>query len=348
MHHLGWQPNLLSSTMTSVHKIPYLPLYGLRLAPATLRAYNKQLSSFLIHSRLKLEQLFTIDVNLLDLKLAKYIQHSYDHGTPFTYAAHTLHAITFHRPSIDAHRQLPYSVGCIRAWDRVKKTNSHPPLTWELTVLIACTMSRSGYHAPAIGMLVAFDCYLRVGELTRLRRCDIVMPSDSRMGNVNHEMVVCLPKTKTGVNQSVEVGLVVRSTLELWIKTLGLTQDSDSTSLIFNFTPNYFRRLLSSTCQSLGITTHYVPHSLRHGGATHDYLRTKDIGYVQFRGRWKSMESARRYIQQCRAVLASHQVSPELHQLGTIFNDSLLDVFSATLNTIPSIDQPRRRVTFRL
>ena len=82
---------------------------------------------------------------------------------------------------------------------------SHPPLTWELTVVIACTLARSGYHAPAIAMLVGFDCYLRVSEITGLRRCDVVMSHDARMGRAHTGMAVCLPQSKTGLNQSVSV-----------------------------------------------------------------------------------------------------------------------------------------------
>jgi hypothetical protein len=39
--------------------------------------------------------------------------------------------------------------------------------------------------------------------LTRLRRSDIVMPNDARMGRAHMGMVVCLPKSKT--NQSVSL-----------------------------------------------------------------------------------------------------------------------------------------------
>jgi len=60
-------------------------------------------------------------------------------------------------------------------------------------------MARSGYHAEAVASLLAFHCFLRVGELTRLRICDVVMPG--RMGRAHSGMAVCLPLTKTGRNQ---------------------------------------------------------------------------------------------------------------------------------------------------
>src|ERR1700722_18383831 len=159
--------------------VPRLPLQDLVLATSSLKSYNKSLSSFLTHARLTPQQLLTVPAIRLDRLLAVYIQHSYDTASPFTYAAHALHAVVFHRPDLKAHMFI--SRQCLKGWERVKKCSSRPPLTWELTVAIACALARSGFHAPAVATLVAFDCYLRVGELTRLRLRDIVMPSDSHM-----------------------------------------------------------------------------------------------------------------------------------------------------------------------
>ena len=70
---------------------------------------------------------------------------------------------------------------------------------------MACTMARSGYHGPAVAMILAFDCFLRVGELTRIRFTDIVMPNDPRMGRAHTTMAVVLRAAKTGKLQSVGI-----------------------------------------------------------------------------------------------------------------------------------------------
>ena len=51
----------------------------------------------------------------------------------------------------------------------------------------------------------------------------------------------------------------------------------------------------------------FVPHSLRHGGATADYITqgSRFLEDILFRGRWASVKSTRHYIQQGPALLAA-------------------------------------------
>lgn len=329
--------------------IPRLPLQDLALAPASLKSYNRSLTSFLIYTRLTPQQLLSAPAIRLDRLLAVYIQHLYDTASPFTYAAHALHAVVYHRPDLKA--RMFISRQCLKGWERVKKSSARPPLTWELTVAIACALSRSGFHAPAVATLVAFDCYLRVGELTRLRLRDIVMPDDPRMGRAHTAMAVCLGRAKTGLNQSVALARPdVAGVLCAWVRTLPRDGPGDN-PLVFAFSPEYFGRLLRNACVQLGVgAAHYTPHSLRHGGATADFLLSGSIERVQFRGRWKSMESLRTYVQTARALLAAQDVPPALNQLGAQLADSLLPVMTHLLSTVPEVQQLRkpRRVTFSL
>jgi integrase len=332
----------------SLH-VPRLPLQDLALAPASLKAYQRSLSGFLVYARLSPQQLLSEPASRLDRLLAVYIQHSYDSASPFTYAAHALHAVVYHRPDVKAHMFV--SRQCLKGWERVKKSVSHPPLTWELTVVLACTLARSGYHGPAVAMLVGFDCYLRVGELTRIRRRDVVMPNDARFGRAHSTMAVCLARTKTGLNQSVAVqSQDVADILCIWVRSLPSIAGDDN-PLVFAFSPDYLRRLMRNACIQLHVGhTPYVPHSLRHGGATADFLKTGSIERVQFRGRWKSMESVRTYVQTARALLAAQDVPAALNVLGMRISDALVPVVAHLLISVPEVvPRPRqRRVKFQL
>ena len=329
----------------SHHRLQRLPLQDLALAPSSLKAYTKQLQSFLIHSRLSRKQLYNLSALRLDRALALYIQHCYDSSIPFQYDAHALHAVIFHR--LDLKPKLHQARACLKGWERVKKAQSHPPLTWELTCVIASTLARSGYHGPAIGMLLGFDC---VSELTHLRRQDIVMPHDARMGRADTGMAVILKHTKTGKNQSVTIQrLEVAQLLCSWVR--GLPRTVGPCGLVFNFSPQWFGRLIRNACVELGLGhIPYVPHSLRHGGATADFLSKGSVEYVHFRGRWKSIESLRTYIQTARALLAAQNVPPRLNTLGLLLSDDIAAVITDCIRTVAEV-VPRGRahsVTFRL
>ena len=337
--------------MSHYTDMPRLALQDLALAPASLKAYQRSLTSFLTYTRLTPQQLLSEPADRLDRRLAVYIQHSYDTASPFTYASHALHAVIHRRPDVKAHMFV--SRQCLKGWERVKSVSSHPPLTWELTVAIACSLARSGFHAPGIAMLVAFDCYLRVGELTKLRLRDIIMPSDARMGSAHTNMAVCLAKTKTGINQSVSIDRPeVAEILCAWVRTLSHSS-SEVNPFVFAFTPAHLRGLMRDACVQLGIGhASYVPHSLRHGGATADFLRTGSIVRVQFRGRWKSMESVRTYVHAARALLADQQVPDSLARTGQRLSTALVPVMLHLLgfvqDKVPLRRATGRRVTFRL
>ena len=226
-------------------------LQDLALAPASLTAYHRSLTSFLTYTRLTPQQLLSEPASRLDRRLAVYIQHSYDTASPFTYASHALHAVIHRRPDVKAHMFV--SRQCLKGWERVKSVSSHPPLTWEITVAIACTLARSGFHGSGIAMLVAFDCYLRVGELTKFRLGDIIMPSDARMGSAHTNMAVCLAKTKTGINQFVSIDRPeVAEILCAWVRTLAHSC-REPNPFVFAFTPAHLRGLMRDACVQLGI-----------------------------------------------------------------------------------------------
>ena len=93
----------------------------------------------------------------------------------------------------------------LRGWNRKHPAVSYPPMTWELAVVASVQLVRHGWLKHAIGVLLAFDCFLRVGELVGLRKSDVADRGDVRVGSTHRRMLIRLRQTKTGVNQWVEV-----------------------------------------------------------------------------------------------------------------------------------------------
>lgn len=284
------------------------------IVPSTHRAYNNNLDKFLQHTRLSLPRLLQLPPALLDERLAAYFDHQFSVQGSYHNAAHALYGLIFRCPRLKL--ELGESRLRLRGWKRLVTQRSHPPITWELTVLFATVMAKWGRHAEAMGTLLSFDCYLRVGELTRLLYSDVVMPNDPRTGSAHRSMALRLAVTKTGPNQWVSLGNAdVAAALHCYLRVFPFLAGDR----IFPFSPSSFRHLLRQVADSLGLGhIPYVPHSFRHGGATCDFLRGATIEQIMFRGRWVSMESARRYIQTSRALLIMLQIPAGLNDAGAV------------------------------
>jgi integrase len=161
-------------------------------------------------------------------------------------------------------------------------------------------LARQGELGYAVGVLLAFEGYLRIGELCNLLIADVLMPGDDRTGVQIDDVQLLLRNTKTGPNMwaSIKNSLVV--TLLKWY--LKMRKDAGANRL-FNFNNGQFRRMFKKVCALLKLEGNFVPHSLRHGKATHDFLSGVPLDSILILGRWAASKSARIYLQSGRAQL---------------------------------------------
>ena len=289
-------------------------------APSTRKKYLSAVESF-ISFALDLGE-DPPDVSDFDDLLNDYIHHLYMAEAGKSRAHDTVYGVLMFRPELKG--QLPVSMLALRGWHKLHPVLSYPPLTWELTVLIALKISLHSWPL-AVGTLLAFDCFLRVGELVGLKREDVADSSDARLGAEFKGMALRLRKTKTGPNQWVEV-----ESKEVMALLRGVVASTKPGQLLFPVSTSAYRTIFKSACADLGLSKSYVPHSLRHGGATRSHLLGKSMEDILLRGRWASTKSARRYIQSGRALLLSMQVPPALAKLASILCRDLLTSFSLT------------------
>lgn len=308
------------------------------LAPTTLRSYNKNVNKFLTFTRLSsIKKLLLHTPTVIDQRLSQYIDYLFAHKGSFEYATQTLFGLIHKAP------QLRFALGesrlRLRGWKNLKLSKSHPPITWELTCLFAVTMAKWGYHAEAVATLLSFDCYLRVSELTRIEYHDVLMPNDPRIGSVHTRMAVRLAKAKTGLEQSVSID---RADVQQVLHAYLLAYPFLERDRIFPFSPATFRFIIRQVAESLGLgEIPYVPHSFRHGGATHSFQAGATIEQIMFRGRWVAMESCRRYIQTARARLIRETIPSWLHETGSVFAPHMPFLLGHLMSSIPKITRRR-------
>jgi integrase len=295
-------------------------------APSTLRKYRDAVSHFLSWASHNGED--PIDPDDFDDTLCDYFHFLYDTDQGKGKAHATLYGILMTMPRLDGHLRL--AARCLRGWAKLHPAKAYPPLTWELTCLIALRLCLSGRLRHAIGVLLSFDCLLRVGELVNLRREDVADAKDARIGVASKDMTLRLRSTKTGPNQWV----IVRdpSVKILLRKLLASTSPGD---FLFPFSATTYRNHFKAACATLGLSSAYVPHSLRHGGATRAHLLGMPLEDILIRGRWASSKSARRYIQAGRALLLTMDVPVSVQALaGSVSGDLLLFLTLAQSHTV--------------
>ena len=83
----------------------------------------------------------------------------------------------------------------------------------------------------------------------------------------------------------------------------------------------------------------YVPHSFRHGGATHAYLSGSTVEQIKIRGRWKSLDSLNTYIQTARALFIDLDIPKQYNDLGHLLSpimDQVIQLLMQHVNLVTS------------
>jgi integrase len=207
---------------------------------------------------------------------------------------------------------LPLSRQALKGWSRLRAPVSHPPLTWEVAVAMALSMAKSGYFGAGVALLLSFECYLRIGEMTSLRVSDVAFPSDARLGSASSISCLRLRSTKTGANQWVEI-----RDPDVIVLLRHVVDGKRADDSVFGLSQREYRAIFHAAREALGLLAiPHVPHSCRHGGATRDFMLHGQLEAVLLRGRWKSTDSARTYVQSAQALLLAVDIPTAVHKLG--------------------------------
>jgi integrase len=225
-------------------------------------------------------------------------------------------------PALKQHK-LPRSLAVANqtAWYRAaaRTVQSHPPITWPLLCVIAHRFAEAGDTAMATAVILAFDALLRVGEVAELELRDISEQHgvDARLGDA---LIVTIRFAKTADStrderQSVTVrDPVVMALVRKFVAERRAT--ARPTDKLFEASMQQLERVFCAAADALNGVTQFTWHSMRHGGATYLYMAGVPVEDISIRGRWRSLEGLRRYLQTGRATVASHGVDPRITAQG--------------------------------
>ncbi len=99
------------------------------------------------------------------------------------------------------HGRLCNVTRALKGWRSLRSPVSALPLPRSWCDLLAFIIGAAGWPEAGVAILVAFDGYLRVSELIRLRVCNVLMPARAAELGLALHAGLRLSRTKTGRNQ---------------------------------------------------------------------------------------------------------------------------------------------------
>lgn len=202
---------------------------------------------------------------------------------------------------------------CVKGWDRLVPAVPPVPLSKAILYAFCGLLTEQGLRKSAMALHLCFEGYMRAMELLCLSQSDMVYPGDPRLpaSNVTGHSSGCVIRwAKTGLNQFVPLSDDV---LLRQVRSLG---DTNSDDLLFGRSYSQLSDDLKACSTYFGHQSHhYTLHSLRHGGATNDFLSGVPLDSIILKGRWAQMRTCKRYLQAGQGLLAAASVSSSSKRL---------------------------------
>ena len=241
----------------------------------------------------------------LDTAVGIWLEHIYSEGEHKSLASDALAGLQFFLPQ--AMGKMKHSWKLTKVWQRLEPPMRVLPASPLLILGFAGTAVALGYVEEAAGLLVAFDCMLRSGELYSLRVQDISFMRGRAVLNLGH--------SKTGKRTGHSEMVVCESRIAFhWLWQACKTRRREQNLLSRG--PVFFRKLFHSLIWYFRVDGLLTVYSLRRGGATWDFLQHQSMERTLLRGRWSSTSTARIYLQDAVATVSHLQLTAEQRHLA--------------------------------
>ena len=260
----------------------------------------------------------------MDPLLCEYLEHLWSSGAGRAQACDTLAGLQDIQPNL--RNRIP------GAW-RLLKTRAQnelpcraPPLPEHVVSAMVGWAFFKGHNSFALSLLIGFYCMLRTGEVLGLyNRHILCAPRDA-------QALTSLGLTKGGKRQGASESVILGVEPVLKVLKQWKTIAQPSTPLVASG-PKW-RALFVECLIALRLDQYqFRPYSLRRGGATFWFSRHHSLDRILLQGRWQTQKSARIYLNEGLAVLATMTIP---------VTDKRLKVYHSTLQhlTFKTLDPP--------
>eukprot|EP00438_Fugacium_kawagutii_P008614 Skav234210 [mRNA] locus=scaffold2795:127037:128092:- [translate_table: standard] len=275
-------------------------LRELTVQPATKRRYTLATQAFFDFLRSEGLSLPKEKRKLDDL-VSDYLEHLWSSGKGRGLANDTLAGLQDLQPDLRHH--LPGSWRLLKTWAVNEIPSRAPPLPEHIVKAMAGWAFFHGHYTFGISLLIGFYCMLRTGEILELRSSDILMTA------TDTQAVVSLGYTKGGKRHGAAESVILGYEPAVLLTQQWKRIASSTTKLARSV--NHWRTLFHECLVGLKLEAHqFRPYSLRRGGATFWFTKHQSFDRILVQGRWHTQKSARIYLNEGLAMLASMALPP--------------------------------------
>ena len=253
----------------------------------------------------------------LDTYLSWHLEALWEEGEPRPWANDVCAAIQHFLPGAKGHLALSWSL--THAWGRRELPCRALPLTLQTLAGLAGGCIVAWHCRIACALIVGFDLIARTGELLSLTSSDVVWSAEWKTALVRFR------ETKAGFREGVHQSVVINEPVVLACLRF-LCHGLEPGANLLPVREGAFRRIFSHVAKCVGLLELGVkPYSMRRGGATHLWRSSLSYDIVSERGRWASLATCRRYVEDSACHLAELRLTAwQMEQLT-----ALADVWKA-------------------
>eukprot|EP00435_Cladocopium_sp_Y103_P056632 s889_g19.t1 len=238
----------------------------------------------------------------IDGAAAAFIESLWADGFGRAEASYLLASIQFMLPTM--RRSMPLSWRLVKTWTKHEMPTRAVPLDAPVALAFAGLFWAWKEHKLAAAILVAFDFFLRTGEIFTVRRKDVEF--------FKFSATLQLLQTKSSGHQIHSERLLAWD--DAAVKALAfLCRGLQPGDLLIPDSAARFRSLWHKAVHFFGLQDYHIqPYSLRRGGSTSAFRKGIPFDQLMVRGRWAHQQTARLYLDEAlqqSAVLSFPEAS---------------------------------------
>eukprot|EP00438_Fugacium_kawagutii_P028381 Skav207225 [mRNA] locus=scaffold1717:53090:53854:+ [translate_table: standard] len=222
----------------------------------------------------------------MDATAAQYIEALWADGFGRSEASYFVAALQFMLPHLK--HSLPLAWRLVKTWTRHEMPTRAVPLDAPTVISFASLFCLWGEHRLGAGIIVAFDFFLRTGELFTIRRNQVEF--------AGRTATVQLLQTKSAAHQIHSERLLAWDRIAVQALHF-LCLELQPGDYLLTSSAQRFRTLWHRAVTFFMLNEFYIqPYSLRRGGATSAFRRGATFDQLMVRGRWSHQRTARIYL----------------------------------------------------